>query len=126
MLIYVHKNVFILIWSYNISPLTFQLYLECVDFDEDEFLFKDVTIDLYYTCYQLSLVFQYIDVEYDGDDVECFGNRLDRSAVIGVSAPHQLWIFYISTGNRSNICVLSDFSSSILCKTIDFRKSMFL
>ena len=51
------------------------------------FIFKDVTIDLYYTCYQLSLVIQYIDVEYDGDDVECLGNRLDRSAVIGVSAP---------------------------------------
>ena len=68
---------FILIWFYNISPLTFQLYLECVDFGEDELLFKDVTIDLFYTCYQLSLVFQYIDVEYDGDDVECFGDCLN-------------------------------------------------
>ena len=54
------------------------------------FIFKDVTIDLYHTCYQLSLVFQYIDVEYDGDDVECLCDRLDRSAVIGVSAAHQL------------------------------------
>ena len=54
------------------------------------FIFKDATIDLYYTCYQSSLVLQYIDVEYDIDDDECLCDKLDWSAVIGMSAAHHL------------------------------------